>query len=286
MVFVNLGSAAKVEITGLQFLNSGVTNTGATGGNSGSIAIVVVGDGVSTANRSVISNNTFTGLTDTAIVFSTSGGPQEHWLVSGNTFTNVNYGIFSNGVNDLSVTGNTFVSYIAGINNRDDVHAITNFNFVGNTFLGATASMSTAPTRALNLHMNASANDAAINWMISNNIFANHTGMALRFKTKASTYESLTGVWIINNSFVNNEADIVNETGSARMPAIRQNYWGASCGPITLHFTDGSAAYPTLWNLVSTEPWIKSYTLQSKQTTAGFWPANMSLTTPWEASGC
>jgi len=242
IISVALDVPAGVTIEGFTLKNSGDVTMAATDSNSAAVGINVVGDGLSDLDPAIIRDNSFVGFTDSAIVFSTSGAPQEHWLIDNNTFTNVFYGIFLNGANDLTILNNKFESYLAAITNANDTQPITLFRVTYNSFLGEMPTMSgagndhgtgTAGTRALNLQMNAVSSDADMDWKINKNVFRDHTAMALRFKAASDgAFESTTAVYVQMNRFVRNGVDIVNETSSDVV--LRLNWWGTVCGPDSL----------------------------------------------------
>lgn len=278
IISVDLTSPAKVTIEGFTLRNSGVTTTSATGSDSAAVGINIVGDGVSELDPSIIRGNSFTGFTDAAIVLSTSGGPQEHWLIDNNTFTNVFYGLFLNGANDLLILNNEFVSYLAAVANTDDTSPITLLRVTFNSFLGGMPTMSgvgndhgtgTAGTRALNLHMNAVSLGADLNWKINKNLFNQHTGMALRFKAAAEgANESTSAVYIQMNSFTDNAADVVNEASTEVV--LRLNWWGTVCGP-------------TGTSLVGQETddlWLVTYSARSRRSDHGFRLGEFSSSEP------
>jgi hypothetical protein len=278
IISVALASPAKVTIEGFNLRNSGVTTTSATGSNSAAVGINIVGDGVAELNPSIIRNNSFTGFTDAAIVLSTNGGPQEHWLVENNTFTNVFYGLFLNGANDLLLLNNEFVSYLAAVTNTDDTSPITLLRVTLNSFLGGMPTMSgvgndhgtgTAGTRALNLHMNAVTPGADLNWKINKNLFNQHTGMALRFKAAAEgANESTSAVYVQMNSFTGNTADMVNEASTD--VELRLNWWGTVCGP-TETSLNGQAV---------DDLWLVTYSVSRRRSEHGFRLGEISSTEP------
>ncbi len=256
---IALSEPAKVTIEGFTIKNSGNTTTAATESNSASVGVTVVGSGVDDLNPSIIRLNSFVGFTDSAIVFSTSGAPQEHWLIENNTFTNVFYGIFLNGANDLTILNNEFVSYLAALNNAGDSNPITSMRVTYNSFLGGMPTMSgegnvhdtgTAGTRALNLHMNASGVGSDMDWKINKNLFSGNTAMALRFKAALEgSDESTSAVYVQMNSFINNEVDIVNEASTD--VTLRLNWWGTSCGISSLDGQGGDDLWLVTFALAS-----------------------------------
>lgn len=278
IISVALGAPAQVTIGGFTLRNSGSTTTSATGSNSAAVGINIVGDGVDDLNPSIIRANAFYGFTDSAIVLSTNGGPQEHWLIDSNTFTNVFYGLFLNGASDLTLLNNEFVSYLAALTNTNDTHPITMMRVTYNSFLGGLPTMSgagndhgtgTAGTRAINLHMNAATPGADLDWKINKNTFDGNTGMALRFKAAADgADESTATVYVQMNSFTGNAADVVNE--ALTDVTLRLNWWGTVCGP-----TETSLAGQTTDDL-----WLATYAVTSARNEHGFRLGVFSSTDP------
>ena len=291
MISVNLSSPGTVKISGFSFMNSGTATGSANSANSASVAIVIAGDGSSVSNRSEIRGNTFTGISDTAIVFS-SAGSHRHWSVVDNKFNNVLYGMFFNGAGsvDLLVAGNLFTSYLAGMNNYDDKNAITDLRVVGNTFQGTCAAVAgtcDSGSRAINLHANASSDDADLNWMIANNRFQNHSGMAIRIRDKQTEAagRSMSGVFIASNFFAGNAVDVVDQ--STKYPKFALNYWDG-CDPLSAKFTDGSDPLASLLSAAS-GPWIAGAVTEAgaalRPYKYGFYPVGGSVG-PTLSDGC